>query len=175
MNVLLRVACLAALMVVGATHGLAFAQGPDLPQVPRLQGICLLTDGPKPGWPTFTAAALGVRIPYPPNWSPRVENGGRRLSFKAGGQAMVLVRAIDTAGQSPTGWLQARLRTGERQRCRIVDIGGLMGQQCFNRTTRTWTTFVLTSNHVLAAEAPAALARELYCGMLMGMEALARP
>ncbi len=175
MNVRLPAASLAILLMAGATPSPVFSQGPDLPQVPRLTGICLLIDGPKAGWSTFTASALGVRIPYPPDWSPREEDGGRRLTFVAGGQTAVRVRSVDTAGLSPLEWLQARLRTDEARDCRVVTMGSLVGHQCFNPTTRTWTTYLLTSNHVLAVEAPATLARATHCGMLMGVEDLAQP
>ncbi len=160
-------ACLTALVVVGATHGLAFSQGPDLPQVPRLQGICRLEDGPGPGWSTFRVPSLGLQMAHPFGWTPWQEPG--RVTFLAAGRIVIRISRIDTAGLDPMAWLRARLHVESAQQCRVVAIGPFVGHQCFNHAADVWTTYLLASNRVLAVEAPATLSREVHCGVLAGL------
>ncbi len=169
-----RLAASVVLLIVGTVPNLAAAQGPELPPAPRLRGICPLSDGPRQGWLTFTAPGLGVRISYPQNWVPR-EEGSQQVAFTAGDRVMLRTRIVDTGGLDPLGWLQARVRTEEGRRCRVVALESWIGHQCFDLTGQVWTTFLLTTNRVLAVEVPATLDRGVHCAILAGIDELTRP
>lgn len=160
---------LAAVALVSLLAERSGAQAPELPPLPRLHGICLPTDEPGSGWPVFTAAALRIRISHPPGWRPIVV-GARQIEFIVADRLMLRLRVVDTGGLTPLAWLQARVRTGEGQGCRVVAIGAFVGHQCFERQTQVWTTFLLTSRRVLAVEVPATVAREIHCAMLGAVE-----
>lgn len=164
-------ACVVALLLMSVAPAPGAAQGPDLPQVPRLSGICQITDGPSRGWAGYASSALGVRVSRPPEWSPRER--GKRIEFVAADRVMLLVREVNIEGAAPAVWLR-RARTPEGGRCHAVVLGTFRGRQCFDPAAGRWTTFLMTSHRVVAVEVPGTLAREIHCGVLMSFEDLWR-
>ncbi len=173
-NAWLRLGLLIAVLTIAARPEPLPAQAPDSPPLPRLHGVCRLDDGPKPGWLTFTTPALGVAIPHPPSWSVREAERGRRVVFIDRNRTVLQALSVDTQGLSPEEWLRARTQVEKKRRCRTIEVGALVGQQCFDPDTRTSTTFLALSNRVLAVEASSTLSRETLCGVLMGIESLVR-
>lgn len=159
------VAGIAALLQM--TLAQARAQGPDLPPIPRMSGICQLADGPKRGWASVTLRPLGVRVSHPPEWSAR-ETTERRIELASGNRVMVRLWAVDTGGVAPSAWLQRQDPT-RAGRCQMVQLGGSRGRQCFDRTADTWTTFLIVAQRVIAIEARGALSRETHCGILISV------
>ncbi len=168
MSLRICVACVAALLPMSLAPGHARAQGPDLPPIPRLSGICHLADGPKRGWASATLRSLGVRVSHPPEWSAR-ESTGPRIEFVTGDRVMARLWAVDTGGVAPAAWLERQDRTAGGGRCQTVVLGGSRGRQCFDPTTGTWTTFLIAAHRVIAVEAPGTLSRETHCGILMSV------
>ncbi|MGQ0571356.1 MAG: hypothetical protein ACT4P5_17775 [Armatimonadota bacterium] len=165
-------ACAAILVVLGLVTTSGRAQGPDLPPVPRMQGICMLTDGPRRDWTGYTAG-LGVRLSFPQDWSPR-EVADHRLELLQNGRPMLRLWEVDTDGLAPTAWLQQRASRPDARGCRLMALGASTGQQCFGDAAQTWTTYLLTRRRVLAVEVPAAVVRETHCGILKSIKDLSR-
>ncbi len=170
----LQLGLLSAVLIFAALPEPLSAQPPDGPPLPRLHGICRLDDGPKPGWRALRASALGVTIPYPPGWSVREAERGRRVAFLDRSRTVFQARSVDPRGQSPLEWVRARPQAEKNRQCRMVEIGTRVGQQCVDPGTRTSTTFLALSNRVLVLEAAGTVPRDTLCGILMGMEDLAR-
>jgi len=162
----------AILILLGFVTAAGRAQGPDLPPIPRMQGICVLTDGPRRDWTGYTAG-LGVRLSFPHDWSPR-EVADHRLELLQNGQPMLRLWEVDTGGLAPAAWLQQRASRPDARGCRLMALGVSTGQQCFGDAAQTWTTYLITPRRVLAVEVPAAVARETHCGILKSIEDLSR-
>jgi hypothetical protein len=160
------------LAVVLLTPDLTVAQAPERPQLPRLQWMCPLREVSRAGWLAFSAPALGVRIPYPQAWAPRVTDAFEVL-FVADGRVMLRARKVDTEGLDPLGWLRARVRSEAGRSCWVVALGVLVGDQCFDELVQTWTTFLATTGAILAIE-EAAVDRDTYCTIVKGVEELDR-
>ena len=168
--------CIAFAAMVVLLTGLATlpgrAQGPDLPPLPRLQGVCQLSDGPAQGWSRYTASSLSVRVSFPAGWSAR-EVGGR-LELVAPDRVMARLRRVHTGGLSPVDWLRDQARRPDGARCRMVILGGFQGRQCFDSSADLWTTYLAGGGRVLAVEVPGSVTRQIHCGILMGIEDLSR-
>lgn len=169
---LLVLGMLSALLVFPTPPERVWAQPPDSSPLPH--SACRLDDGPKPGWVAFRNSALGVALQYPRGWSARETERGRRVVFVDHNRTVLQAFSMDTQGQSPAEWLRIRIQAEKKRQCRTIIMGALVGQQCLDPGTRTLTTFLALSSRVLGVETSTTLSRETLCGVLMGIEDLAR-
>lgn len=174
MSALLGLGLLLALLAIATHPEPVLAQAPDSPSLPTPHSVCRLDDGPKPGWVAFRNSALGVALQYPRGWSVHEAERGRRVVFVDRNRTVLQALSMDTQGLSPGEWLRIRIQAEKKRQCRTIIMGALVGQQCLNPGTRTLSTFLALSNRVLALEASSTLSRETLCGVLMGIEDLAR-
>lgn len=173
MRKLPRLTLVLGLVVVGLTPLSGAAQAPDRPLLPRLGGICRIEDAPGPGWSTVRIQSLGLQIAYPFGWTPWEERGG--VTLLDAGRTVVRISRVDTSGLEPMAWLRMRVQAKTSQQCRVVAIGTSVAYYCLNSVDGGWTTYLLAVHRVLAVDVPAALSREVHCGVLTGLVDLEEP
>jgi len=148
------------------------AQAPESPQRHDCTESAGFDDGPKPGWRRFPATALGVTIPYPPAWSIRETERGRRVAFLDRNSAVLQAFIVDQQGRSPDAWVRARVE--KMRQCRLIELSGRVAKQCVNTATSASITFLAYANRILAFDASGAVSGETLCGIVMGVENLVR-